>query len=182
MGSRKSSRSMAIRLIRACPELDSGLTPRRCCPITTPSSCAGGIQRRRHPGQCPGHIDVLGNFRLNHRYINDFSSTLLPPAGQLGSAVGAVLHHVLYPLGGCHAGAGKALGPRLEGPFGLGRFTTRFGLQACHSAGAQGFGLAFQLGNPFLQALNDRLLSDDDRNENLAAGLFRSIPASMPTI
>ena len=48
--------------------------------------------------------------------------------------------------------------------------TTRFGLQACHSAGAQGFGLAFQLGNPFLQALNDRLLSDDDRNENLAAG------------
>ena len=77
---------------------------------------------------------------------------------------------MLYPLRGCHAGAGKALGPRLAGPFGLGRFTAGFGLQAWHSAGARGFGLAFQLDNPFLQALNDRLLSDDDRNENLAAG------------
>ena len=51
MGSRASSRSMAIRLIGACPELDSGLTPRRCRPITTPSSCAVGTRRRRHTGQ-----------------------------------------------------------------------------------------------------------------------------------
>jgi hypothetical protein len=104
---------------------------------------------------------MLGNFRRNLGQLDDLPSALDPAAGQLGSAVGAVLHHVLYPLGGCHAGAGKALGPRLAGPFGL---------QAWHSAGARGFGLAFQLGNPFLQALNDRLLSDDDRNENLAAG------------
>ena len=43
MGSRPSSRSVAIRLSR--------LTPRRCWPRTTPSSTAGGVQRRRQAGQ-----------------------------------------------------------------------------------------------------------------------------------
>ena len=91
---------------------------------------------------------MLGNFRPNHRYINDFPSTLLPPAGQLGSAVGAVLHHVLYPLGGCHAGAGKALGRDLRGPLGwVYDPLWASGLSFGGSPGVCPVGLAFQLDN-----------------------------------
>ena len=43
IGSRPSSRSVAMRLIR--------LTPRRWRPSATPSSCAVGTRRRRHAGQ-----------------------------------------------------------------------------------------------------------------------------------
>ena len=144
MGSRPSSRSVAIRL--------STLTPT--------------------PGADPGHIDVLGNIRRNLGQVNDFPGAVGPTAGQLGSAVGTVVHGVLHPVGGRHAGAGKAVRPWLAGPFGRGGFPVGFGIgfEAGHPAGVRGFGLAFQLGNPFLQARNDRLLPDDEGNENVAVG------------
>ncbi len=111
------------------------------------------------PGADPGHIDVLGNFRRNLGQLDDLSGAVGPTVGQLGSAVGTVVHGVLHPSGGCHAGAGKAVRPWLAGPFGRGGFPVGFGIgfEAGHPAGVRGFGRAFQLGNPFLQARNHRL-------------------------
>ena len=124
------------------------------------------------PGADPGHIDVLGDLRRNHRQLDDFPNAVGPTAGPVGSAVGAALHHMLHPSGGRHATAGKAVRPWLAGPFGRGGFPVGFGIgfEAGHPAGVRGFGLAFQLGNPFLQARNDRLLPDDAGHENVAVG------------
>ena len=47
----------------------------------------------------PGDIDVLGNFRRNLGQLDDLPSALGPTAGQLGSAVGAALHHVFHRVG-----------------------------------------------------------------------------------
>ena len=120
----------------------------------------------------PGDEDLLGNFRRNHRQLDDFPNAVGPTAGQVGAAVGAALHHMLHPSGGRHAGAGKAVRPWLAGPFGWGGFPVGFGIgfEAGHPAGVRGFGLALQLGNPFLQARNDRPLPDDAGNENVAVG------------
>ena len=134
--------------------------------------------RRRYaaasaPRASAGDIDVLGNLRRDYRQVDDLPSALRPAAVQPGFAVGTALHHVRYPPGGCHPGAGKAVGPRLAGWFGLGRLPLCFGFQTRHPAGARWFGLAFQLGNALLQPFNDRLLSDDDSNENVAVSVLQ---------
>ncbi len=117
-----------------------------------------------------GDIDVLANFRWSWEQVDELPSAVYPATGQPGSTVGTVGHGVLYPLSGCDAGAGKAVRPRFAGCLGLGRFTVGFGFEARHPAGAWGFGLTLQLGDPFLQAFNNRLLLGDDRNEQVAAG------------
>ena len=77
---------------------------------------------------------------------------------------------MLHPLGGRHAGPGKAVRPTLAWFLGLGRFPLGFGLQPGHPARALGFGRPFQLGNPFLQPLDDGLLPYDDGNQDVPVG------------
>ena len=105
---------------------------------------------------------MLGNLHRNLGQVDHFPSALGPATGQLGSTVGALFQRVLHPLGGRHAGAGKTVGTALAWPFGLGRFPLGFGLQTGHPTRAAGFGRPFQLANPFLQPLDDRLLPDDN--------------------
>ena len=50
-GSRASSRRVTIRLDRACPVLDTGLTPNRCRPTARPFRGSWGSRRFRHSGQ-----------------------------------------------------------------------------------------------------------------------------------
>ena len=109
------------------------------------------------PGADPGHIDMLGNFHRNLGQVNDFPGAVGPTAGQLGSAVGTVVHGVLHPLGGRHATAGKAVASLLAGPLLRWGLPGRFRLEAGHSGRAARFRLAFQFGNPPLQPLNHRL-------------------------
>ena len=109
------------------------------------------------PGADPGHIDMLGNFHRNLGQVNDFPGAVGPTAGQLGSAVGTVVHGVLHPLGGRHATAGKAVASLLAGPLLRWGLPARFRLEAGHSGRAARFRLAFQFGNPPLQPLNHRL-------------------------
>ena len=149
MGSRPSSRSVAMRLSR--------LTPRRCWPRTTPSSTAGGVQRRRQAGQVLSKVDVLGDLHRNHRQLDDFPSALGPAAGPVGAAIGAVLHHVLHPTGGCHTRAGEAVASLLAGLLLRWWLPGRFRLEAGHSGRVARFRLALQFGNPPLQPLNHRL-------------------------
>ena len=49
-GSRASSRRVTIRLDRACPVLDTGLTPRRWRPTARPFGGSWGNRRFRHNG------------------------------------------------------------------------------------------------------------------------------------
>ena len=164
MGSRPSSRSVAIKLSR--------LTPRRCLAQDHAVQLGLGQTVTPTPGADPGHIDVLGNFCRNLGQLADLPGAVGPTAGQLGSAIGTVLHHMLHLSRGRHAGAGKAVRPWLAGPFGWGGFPVGFGIgfEAGHPAAVRGSGLAFQLGNPFLQAPNDRLLPDDEGNQHIAVG------------
>ena len=174
MGSRPSSRSVAMRLSR--------LTPRRCWPRTTPSSWVGGRQRTPTPGADPGHIDVLGDLHRNHRQLDDFPSALDPAAGPVGAAIGTVLHHVLrphllHPLGGCDARAGEAVASLLSGLLLRWGLPARFRLEVGHPGRAARFRLAFQFGNPPLQPLNHPLLFQngglqlgDDGNKDSAVG------------
>ena len=127
------------------------------------------------PRTIPGDVDVLGNFRRNLGQVDDLPRALGPATGQQRSAVGTVVHHMLHPTGGCHATAGKAVGPGLAWRFGLGRFLAGFGFDTGHPPGATGFGPPFQLSNPLLQALDDGLLSGydgllpyDDGDEHIA--------------
>ena len=149
MGSRPSSRSVAIRLSR--------LTPRRYWPRTTPSSTAGGVQRRRQARASPSKVDVLGDLHRNHRQLDDFPSALGPAAGPVGAAIGTVLHHVLHPMGRCHTRAGEAVASLLAGLLLRWGLPGRFRLEAGHSERVARFRLAFQFGNPPLQPLNHRL-------------------------
>ena len=132
--------------------------------------CRSGRPVASAPGTDAGDIDVLGNLHRNLGQVNDFPSALGPTAGQPGPAVGALIHRVFYPLGGRHAGPGKAVGPRLAWRFGLGRLPVGFGFQTGHPTRAPGFGLPFQLGNPLLQALDDGLLPDDAGDEDIPVG------------
>ncbi len=116
----------------------------------------------------PGDIDVLGNLRRNLGQLDDLPSALGPAAGQRGSAIGAALHHMLHPSRGRHATAGKAVGPTLAWSLALGRYPAGLGFQTGHPPGTAGFGRPFQLGNPFLQALDDGLLSGYDGDEHIA--------------
>ena len=85
-------------------------------------------------GAGAGHIDMLGYFYRNLGQVNHFPSALGPTTGQLGAAVGTLLYYMLHPLGGRHAGAGKAVRPGLAWFLGLGRPLTGFGLQTGHPA------------------------------------------------
>ena len=78
-------------------------------------------------------------------------------AGQVGAAIGTVLHHVLHPVGGCHARAGEAVASLLAGPLLRWGLPGRFRLEAGHSERVARFRLAFQFGNPPLQPLHHRL-------------------------
>ena len=73
-------------------------------------------------------------------------------------------------MSGCHAHAGKAVGARLTGLLGRSRFPVGFGFEAGHPTGTAGFGLPFQLRNPFLQPFDAGLLPDDDANEHIPVG------------
>ena len=117
---------------------------------------------------------MLGHLCRNRGQVNDLPSALYPTTGKTSPAVGAPTQRVLHPLVRRHSGPGKALGPTLAWLPGLIRFPVTFGLQTGHTAGAARFGLPFQLGNPFLQLIYDRLLPDDDANEH--------IPVSRPQI
>ena len=146
MGSRPSSRSVAIRLSR--------LTPRRCAPGHAVQ--AVGTRRGRH-GQVLSDEDMFGDLHRNHRQLDDFPNALDPAAGQVGAAIGTALHHVLHPVGRCHARAGEAMASLLAGPLLRWGLPGRFRLEAGHSERVARFRLAFQFGNPPLQPLNHRL-------------------------
>ena len=115
--------------------------------------CAAPSARRASPS----NVDVLGDLRGNHRQLDDLPSALDPAAGQVGAAIGTVLHHVLHPVGRCHARAGEAVASLLAGPLLRWGLPGRFRLEAGHSERAARFRLAFQFGNPPLQPLNHRL-------------------------
>ena len=136
--------------------------------------CAAPSARRASPS----NVDVLGDLHRNHRQLDDFPSALDPAASQVRPAIGTVLHHVLDPMGRCHARAGEAVASLLSGLLGCccagGR---RTGLEAGHSGRAVRLRLAFQFGNPPLQPLNHPLLFQngglqlgDDGDENIAVG------------
>ena len=120
---------------------------------------------------------MLGGLHRNHRQLDDFPGALDPAAIQVRPAIGTVLHHVLHPMGRCHAPAGKAVASLLSGPLLRWRLPGRFRLEAGHSGRAARFRLAFQFGNPPLQPLNHPLLFQngglqlgDDGDEDSAVG------------
>ena len=125
----------------------------------------------------PGDEDMLGDLRRNHRQLDDFPGALYPAASQVRPTIGAVLHHVLHPMGRCHTLAGEAVASLLSGLLLRWRLPARTGLEAGHSRWAARFGPALQFGNPPLQPLNhclqlgnDLLLLHDDGDENIATG------------
>ena len=120
---------------------------------------------------------MLGDLHRNHRQLDDFPGALDPAASQVRPAIGTVLHHVLHPMGRCHAPAGEAVASLLAGLLLRWRLAARTGLEAGHSGRAVRLRLAFQFGNPPLQPYNhhlqlgiDRLLLHDDGDENIATG------------
>ena len=125
----------------------------------------------------PSNVDLLGDLHRNHRQLDDFPSALDPAAGPVGAAIGTALHHVLHPMGRCHARAGEAVASLLAGLLLRWGLPGRFRLEAGHSGWATRFGLAFQFGNPPLQPLNHPLLFQngglqlgDDGDEDIAGG------------
>ena len=125
----------------------------------------------------PGDEDMLGDLHRNHRQLDDFPGALDPAASQVRPAIGTALHHVLHPMGRCHAPAGEAVASLLAGLLLRWRLAARTGLEAGHSGRAARFRLAFQFGNPPLQPLNYPLLFQngglqlgDDGDENIATG------------
>ena len=95
---------------------------------------------------------MLGDLHRNHRQLDDFPGALDPAASQVRPAIGTVLHHVLHPMGRCHAPAGEAVASLLAGLLLRWRLAARTGLEAGHSGRAARFRLAFQFGNPPLQS------------------------------
>ena len=94
-------------------------------------------------GAGAGDESVFGDCHRHLGQIDDCPSAVEPAAGQPRSAVGTPLHHMLHPLGGGHAGAGKAMRPTLAWLPGLGRFAINLGLQSGHPTRAFGFGRPF---------------------------------------
>ena len=135
--------------------------------------CAAPSARRASPSK----VDVLGDLHRNHRQLDDFPSALSPAPSQVSPAIGTVLHHVLHPVGGCHAPAGEAVASLLAGLLLRWGLPGRFRLEAGHSQRAAWFRPAFQFGNPPLQPLNHPLLFQngglqlgDDGDEEIAVG------------
>ena len=99
-------------------------------------------------------VSVLPPARLigvNHRTAPD-------PCHNVGRRhLGPLIH----PLGGRHAGASEAVGTTLARFPGLVWLAVSLGLQTGHPGRTVGFGPPLQLGNPLFQALDDRLLPDD---------------------
>ena len=130
-------------------------------------------RRRATPSAARADADNVGvfhNFHRNRRQVNHFPRALGPAPGQPSRAVGTPLHRVLHPSGGRHAGPRKAARARFARFPGRRRLAVAFGLQTGHPARTLGFGPPFQLGNTLLQALDDRLLPDDDVDQNLPVG------------
>ena len=120
---------------------------------------------------------MLGDLHRNHRQLDDFPGALGPAAGQVGAAIGTALHHVLHPMGRCHARAGEAVASLLAGPLLRWGLAARTGLEAGHSGRAARLRPAFQFGNPPLQPLNHPLLFQNgglqlgnDGDEEIAVG------------
>ena len=130
-------------------------------------------RRRATPSAARADADNVGvfhNFHRNLGQVNHFPRAVGPAPRQSGRAVGTPLHRVLHPSGGRHAGPGKAARARFAWFPGRRRLTIGFGLQTGHPTRTLGFGPPFQLGNPFFQALDERLLPDDDFDQNLPVG------------
>ena len=117
-----------------------------------------------------GQVNVLGYLRRNLGQVDHLPSALGPASRQVGPAVGTLLHRMLHSVGGRHPASGKAVRSGFAWPLGTCWLPVRFGLQTGHPAGAAGFGLAFQLGNPLLQPLDDGLLADYDANQDISVG------------
>ena len=99
------------------------------------------------------------------------------PPDRWGAAIGTALHHVLHPMGRCHARAGEAVASPRSGPLLRWGLPGRTGLEAGHSGRAVRFRLALQFGNPPLQPLNHPLLFQNgglqlgnDGDEEIAVG------------
>ena len=86
-------------------------------------------------GTAAGYVDVPGNLYRNLGPVNDLPRAMGPTPRQLAATAGTLLYHVLHPLGGRHAGPGKAVAARLAWPLGLGRFPVGFELQTRHPPG-----------------------------------------------
>ena len=65
-------------------------------------------------GTAAGQVDVPGNLHRNLGQVNDLPGALGPTPRQLAATAGTLFHHVLHPLGGGHAGPGKAVAARLS--------------------------------------------------------------------
>ena len=99
------------------------------------------------------------------------------PPDRWVAAIGTALHHVLHPMGRCHARAGEAVASLLSGLLLRWGLAARFRLEAGHSGRVVRFRLALQFGNPPLQPLNHPLLFQNgglqlgnDGDEEIAVG------------
>ena len=92
----------------------------------------GGHSARPTHWAGPGDADMLGDLHRNHRQLDDFPSALDPAANQVRPAIGTALHHVLHPVGGCHARAGEAVASLLAGLLLRWGLPARFRLEAGH--------------------------------------------------
>ena len=119
---------------------------------------------------------MLGDLHRNHRQLDDFPGALDPAASPVRPAIGTALHHVLHPMGRCHAPAGEAVASLLS-------WAAAALAAGGPNSGGRAFGagrpvsLAFQFGNPPLQPLNHPLLFQngglqlgDDGDEDSATG------------
>ena len=108
-----------------------------------------------------GAVSVFGHCHRSLGQSDDFPSAVGPASGPPRSAVGTLFHHVLHPLGGHRADPGKAVGSSLARLPGLGWLPVSLRLQSGHLTVPAGFRRPLQLGDPLLQALDDRLLPDE---------------------
>ena len=105
-----------------------------------------------------------------HRQLDDFPGALDPAASQVRPPIGTALHHVLHPMGRCHARAGEAVASLLSGLLLHWGLATRFRLEAGHSGRAVRLRPAFQFGNHPLLFQNGGLQLGDDGDEEIAVG------------
>ena len=169
-GSRASSRRVTIRLDRACPVLDTGLTPRRWRPTARPFRGSWGSRRFRHSGQ----VRAMNTCSVTSTETTGMSMTVLgplhPTPAQGGMAFGAGLRSVDHPPRGFHPRPGKAL---LTLPAGLLCFPRPLLAPGSRSAAGQP---DFQALNPLAQFGDGPLLFRDDRQQGFPARLVQVQP------